>query len=76
MSFSLYANVELPLPKELRSRLMGPPPHYTKAILAGTYATKQLAQWWAINTKRVYVDDEKTIVIPEGRICSFEIIEE
>jgi hypothetical protein len=44
-------------------------------ILVANYSSKLLAQWWGINLKRVWLDAEKTILVPATHIHLYEIVE-
>ena len=46
-----------------------------KRVFIANYETKQLAQWWAININRIYIDAEQNQVVPERMIFRFVIVE-
>lgn len=46
-----------------------------KRVFIENYESKALAQWWGININRIYIDAEKTQLVPTHMIFRFVIVE-
>lgn len=78
MAFQLFAYVKVPTYKI--DRQTGLPTFVSpitrcRRIFINTYPTRNDANWWAINIKRVWIDGAKTTLVPEHMILGFQVVE-